>query len=1333
MHSRVFAGIGFLAINMALAGLYTSPLAAQVRGGEPSFTLGFRGDDVVVNDSGGAQSQAVICTLTTEGLADDQPGAQGWSFGVQPRGPCRIDGYFTSRMASGSVRAGGLVQSAAFERTELIDAGAGITQAVVLSFTTSLTLSPAASPHDLLGLFIETEAPEGDDCRTCTLNYVEGLQGEGLPVQVVATWDGTTYRPERQSKEIQICPPASCFEPTQTGDWQFASSSAASGAARITGEDDRYQVCGHGSGYGVMDPHGDSVDNVNVIGQTIPGEYDFTLSGTITRIEGADGYAGLEVRPVGVNAVTGFDASSHVFALGVRLTDRNQLVLEAFLHMGRWPGHVAVPPAVEFPEPVGLEDLPIGLRIERRDGALVGSYSTGGRFIQFLRLDDVDGLAVRERQHFINRSLHVGLAQSSFGSVTNGRLATATVEFDRPVLNVELPPPPPPPPSVNFVPGISGQLELAGGDIEGIVSVTIAGLETTIVRKEDGRATINIPETDTPVRGDIIINRDGFSSVIRNAFFRYGTGFIRGDCNDDGLVDISDAIKIFGFLFLGELSCVCLEATNANGDPSTDISDGIFVLSYLFSGGAPPPPPFPERGFSEDSDPTEICGLEEHLPVITNITVLGREGAAAGDEPIQIEEGSRLQIDGRNFSSEPRRNTVVAGDSRIEIVDATSTRLIADVRRAPTRRLVQIGIIADFLGLAQPAVCFDDDCPPALIGPIVMFPGHFEVLAPPGGGGLLGTTIRDQAGSGLVLQLDPATFSPNADVAGREINIEAMLDIPVIQGVSPGARRVSVKEIFPRTGPTTGADGVRRVADSLRRGLAAGGRLSQVSIVADVERSRILIDPNPSIRSALRGGDGAAAGIPFLSGAISVYDTPFGRCGPNNLHPIDDERAFGWCRFEELVEPCNGLPAFEYFFTHHETLGASEIPEHEDPDDRSPESKEVMYNLEAYCHIREHRLWCEADLDQMVATGESEIPPFPRAAWVMKTSWVHESITLFPLAGAFTNMNAAAAFFGFDGVGGNPTAQDFKDQFYSYDYTGNDPHDTNNSWPPGRYYLRAMHHTTKDIDDWYWMDTYVWGGGPLAQPQANIQPKIGGCGGSSEDAPLNIANHPIWGDYRLCTNVTDFQRVPGPAQDPEPTGAAVGPIGVQPSAMCGNFLIGIECPSGSPFFGGGNSSTTCLNCHSNAERGQSPSLHTDFLWSLTAGRVHSTCPPGGVSFAAVEAFIVNSCGCHNGSPSPAFGTNIPGGLPGSLDLTAGNIYANLVNVDSLEVPNMKRIKPFDLNNSYLYRKITGSHSSIPGPFQVSDSNFDSMPGGAVVPPGPDLQLIEDWINSGANP
>ena len=64
---------------------------------------------------------------------------------------------------------------------------------------------------------------------------------------------------------------------------------------------------------------------------------------------------------------------------------------------------------------------------------------------------------------------------------------------------------------------------------------------------------------------------------------------------------------------------------------------------------------------------------------------------------------------------------------------------------------------------------------------------------------------------------------------------------------------------------------------------------------------------------------------------------------------------------------------------------------------------------------------------------------------------------------------------------------------------------------------------------------------------------------------------------------------------------------------------------------------------------------------------------------------------------------------------------------------MKRVKPNDLNNSYLYHKITADHYNIPGPFQVSDLNFSSMPGGAFIPPGPDLLLIEDWISSGANP
>ncbi|MEM7233749.1 MAG: hypothetical protein AAF517_16355 [Planctomycetota bacterium] len=69
---------------------------------------------------------------------------------------------------------------------------------------------------------------------------------------------------------------------------------------------------------------------------------------------------------------------------------------------------------------------------------------------------------------------------------------------------------------------------------------------------------------------------------------------VPGDCTSDGVVDISDAICVFGMLFLGSGRPPCpgalSEAANTelldwNGDASVDISDGISQLSYLFLAG----------------------------------------------------------------------------------------------------------------------------------------------------------------------------------------------------------------------------------------------------------------------------------------------------------------------------------------------------------------------------------------------------------------------------------------------------------------------------------------------------------------------------------------------------------------------------------------------------------------------------------------------------------------------------------------------------------------------------------------------------------------------------
>ncbi len=69
--------------------------------------------------------------------------------------------------------------------------------------------------------------------------------------------------------------------------------------------------------------------------------------------------------------------------------------------------------------------------------------------------------------------------------------------------------------------------------------------------------------------------------------------FVRGNCNADAVVDISDAIFALGYLFLGKEDPDCIEACKTNPDDRLDLSDAVFLLSFLFTGGPSPPPPYP--------------------------------------------------------------------------------------------------------------------------------------------------------------------------------------------------------------------------------------------------------------------------------------------------------------------------------------------------------------------------------------------------------------------------------------------------------------------------------------------------------------------------------------------------------------------------------------------------------------------------------------------------------------------------------------------------------------------------------------------------------------------
>ncbi len=88
-----------------------------------------------------------------------------------------------------------------------------------------------------------------------------------------------------------------------------------------------------------------------------------------------------------------------------------------------------------------------------------------------------------------------------------------------------------------------------------------------------------------------------------------GTGdaaglLFRGDCSPDLALDISDALAILSFLFLGSADPPCVDACDGDGSGEVDITDAVSMLSFLFLGGPEPPAPGPRCG--ADDTPSDL-------------------------------------------------------------------------------------------------------------------------------------------------------------------------------------------------------------------------------------------------------------------------------------------------------------------------------------------------------------------------------------------------------------------------------------------------------------------------------------------------------------------------------------------------------------------------------------------------------------------------------------------------------------------------------------------------------------------------------------------------------
>ena len=75
-----------------------------------------------------------------------------------------------------------------------------------------------------------------------------------------------------------------------------------------------------------------------------------------------------------------------------------------------------------------------------------------------------------------------------------------------------------------------------------------------------------------------------------------GPRFNRGDADMNSALELTDVIRLLGYLYLGDIPPACFDAADADGNNLLEITDAIVILGYMFLGSPPPESPGPPPG-----------------------------------------------------------------------------------------------------------------------------------------------------------------------------------------------------------------------------------------------------------------------------------------------------------------------------------------------------------------------------------------------------------------------------------------------------------------------------------------------------------------------------------------------------------------------------------------------------------------------------------------------------------------------------------------------------------------------------------------------------------------
>jgi hypothetical protein len=172
------------------------------------------------------------------------------------------------------------------------------------------------------------------------------------------------------------------------------------------------------------------------------------------------------------------------------------------------------------------------------------------------------------------------------------------------------------------------EAEAATARIAGVWAADDRGADVLINKVSTGAATIGAFVTYTPFPPDFgrglftagpniiefLVDNDGLtpnpSGLRVDAVVEVDTMklpvFVRGDADSNGRIELTDAVRILNFLFLGLGSLPCADAADADDNGRHELTDAVRVLNYLFLGTGRIPAPSPSSAVYVAAD----CGAD---------------------------------------------------------------------------------------------------------------------------------------------------------------------------------------------------------------------------------------------------------------------------------------------------------------------------------------------------------------------------------------------------------------------------------------------------------------------------------------------------------------------------------------------------------------------------------------------------------------------------------------------------------------------------------------------------------------------------------------------------